>query len=145
MAAGLINTDIREIEIESDEDAILGATGCKQNRVGAASQSFRYRGLDIMAKRTQCGLNPSGKVFIELETKRPPTPLDRNFDNSFANHVGCVANCGGDMLRLQRRILTQYRCCGFASGQVVQDYGHRNTRATKTNGTMHDSGFGRDV
>ena len=112
---------------------------------GAAGTTRQERGLDIMTKRTQCGLNPSGKVFIELETMRRPAALDRNFDNSFANHVGSITNSCRNVLLLERRILTQYRCRGLASGQVVEDYRHRNTCATKTNGTVHDSRVGDDV
>lgn len=145
MRAGRICPDVREVEIERDQDALLSAAGLEQGRIWCPREPFRRSGLHIVAEGAKRRLNAGRKVLVELEAKGQPQALRGHGNDALSCQVSRVCDRRKDVLGPERGVLGQDRLLGFASGQVVEDDGNRDACAMDAHGTMQDLRVGGDV
>lgn len=79
-----VYADIREVEIERDENPLLFLRGAKHSWIGVASQLLSEHGMDIMTGLLKQDRSITGKILVEFESGRHPTRLGRDRNDTFS-------------------------------------------------------------
>ncbi len=98
MATRRVRPDIREIQVESDEQAIFRAARREDIGVRGSTEPFGAGSFHIVSKVTQRRLDPPREILIQLEAKRHAMILRGHRNDSLACQFGGVAHSRRDVL-----------------------------------------------
>ena len=111
-----VGPDVCKIQVECDQYSIFGAARSENCGIWSPGEPFGQRILDVVAKITQGGSDPSRKVFVEFESKGHAAVLRGHWNDSLTIRFSGVANRSWDVLWLESWVLIQNGLRGFARG-----------------------------
>lgn len=132
-AGRVIASDVGEVRIERNQDALLALADCLYGCVVSPDELFLVHVVDVPPLLLEPCLGGTGQILVQLELQR----LRRNRHDPFVGESGGVGDRRRNVLRHQRGVLRQDGLGCLASGEIVQDDVHRHARPAHARGAVH--------
>lgn len=146
MARWRIESNVGEVEIQSNKDSIFFQANIEDGRVRTAAKSLIVDRMDVEACVDQQRLRIARKVLVKLETRGHPLRLGyRDRNHSFASQVRGVSDGGRNVLGFERAVLLPNPLGRLAGSQIVENDRDRDACTLEAHSAVHDLGIGGNV